>query len=309
MMALLKTSTKFFSQAFILFGLLSLSNCIPSGRVEVFDLGADEGLVAGKLTVLYNGKDVSREAIMLFNEIWVGKFSYRGQTDGYIITKLPLGQNHIARIAYLQNFLNLDITNTGFYLSERSKMTYIGDIIIDWKGPRGKIPAGIMFGLLGAIIDEAIPDGTINLITKDNEAETVAYVNQALNLNMESNKSLVMTTLTHSLSDSLTPILSNQPLTVMEAPLSHDHIRIVHSAGNPVSGSFLAHNKNKLYFENQNILYVVHLEEIESMSDSSGEVSVADLDRIANKSINFNSYKDIITLSKGKVFNSKSRDD
>ena len=304
-----KTPKKQTSLIPILFSLLILSNCVSPGRVEVFDLSADEGLVVGRLSVLYNGKDVSRETTILFNEIWVGEFSYRGQGDGYIITKLPLGQNHIARIAYLQNFLNLDKTNTGFFVSERNKMTYIGDITIDWKGPKGKIPAGLMFGLVGALIDEAIPDGTINLITKDNEAETVAYVNQVLNLNMGSNKALVTTTLTHSLTDSLIPILSGQPLPQLESPAALDHVRIVHSTGDPISGSFLARKKDKLYFENQKILYVVYLDVIESMSDANGELRVDDLDGRPKKSINFNGYRDIITLSKGKVFKSKSRDD
>lgn len=291
----------------IILSLLLLSSCVSTGRVEVFDLAPDEGLVVGKLTVLYNGKDVSRETTILFNEIMWGEFSYRGQDDGYIVTKLPQGENHIARIAYLQNFLNLDITNTSFMVSERTKMTYIGDIIIDWQGPKGKVPMGLMFGVVGALIDEAIPDGMINFITEDNEAETVAYINQAMSLNMESTKSLIQTTLTHSVSDSLTPILSSQPLPRNLVELANDHIQIINTAGNTVSGRFLAHKKKKLYFENQKILYVVYQDVIESMNDASGPITIEDLDLRKKQSINFNSYSDIITLSKDTVFKSKSR--
>ncbi|NQT61506.1 MAG: hypothetical protein HQ556_00985 [Candidatus Marinimicrobia bacterium] len=291
----------------ILISLLLVSNCVSTGRVEVFDLAADEGLVVGKLTVLYNGKDVSRESTILFNEIMWGEYPFRGQDDGYIITKLPQGANHIARLAYLQNFLNLDKSNTSFMVGERSKMTYIGDIIIDWQGPKGKIPMGLLFGVAGALIDEAIPDGTINFITEDNEAETVTYVNQIMSLNMESTKSLIQTTVTHSLSDSLTPILSSQPIPNNNALLAADYIQIVNSAGNAVSGRFLAHKKKKLYFENQKILYVVYQDVIENMSDASGPVTIQDLDQRKKQSINFNGYSDIITLSKDTVFKSKSR--
>ena len=296
-----------FRQGFVILSLLLLSNCVSSGRVEVFDLAADEGLVVGKLTVLYNGKDVSRETIILFNEIMFGEYPYRGQYDGYIITKLPQGLNHVSRISYMQNFINLDKTNTGFVVGERSKMTYIGDITIDWQGPKGKVPIGLMFGVLGALLDEAIPDGTINFITEDNEAETVAYINQAMSLNMGSTKSLIQTTLTHSLSDSLTPILSGQPLPKISVPLAVDHIQIINSAGNTVSGKFLAHKKKKLYFENQKILYVVYVDVIKSMHDANGPVTVEDLDQRKKQSVNFNGYSDIITLSKDTVFKSKSR--
>lgn len=54
-------------------------------------------------------------------------------------------------------------------------------------------------------------------------------------------------------------------------------------------------------------MYVVYLDVIESMHDASGPITIEDLDLRKKQSINFNSYSDIITLSKDTVFKSKSR--
>ena len=152
-------------------------------------------------------------AKLLFNERAWGTYAYQVPADGWIITKLPVGRNHLARVGFSKfmrgNFFH-DFTpaQTGFVLPAGQRVYYVGDVVIDWSS-RGFKPS-MMFGLAGAIVDQMSSDGTLRLTVNDNRAAAVQELARRYRVHQ-----------------SVTPALLARPTTVPAA----------HSQPAPVPGS------------------------------------------------------------------------
>ncbi|MEW6609454.1 MAG: hypothetical protein AB1414_18755 [bacterium] len=143
--------------------------CAPTRKLVTLNVDPNEAIVIGRLSVSYNGEDVTQKVTLFFNEIMWGKYSYKTDETGYIFTYLPLGKNHFARIAYKDFIYNFPKDYATFDLTTNSAVNYIGDLKVEWNGPKFKMPN--MFGMLGALADEAVNDGKIEITVLNKSKE------------------------------------------------------------------------------------------------------------------------------------------
>jgi hypothetical protein len=136
-------------------------------------VASNEAAVIGRVRIVFNGDDVTDGSLLLFNERKWGTYTYKVPSDGWIITKLPLGSASIARISFakfMQGNFFYDFTpeQTGFNLGSSQNVYYMGDLVVDWTG-RGFKPS-MLFGPAGAIVDQMSSDGTPKMAVNDNRA-------------------------------------------------------------------------------------------------------------------------------------------
>jgi hypothetical protein len=126
----------------------------PVGQLKSLELKPGEVIAIGRLEVLENGRDVTREATLLFNEGMWGTYPYRADESGFIYMKLRRGKNHLARISIPSGFAKFPDGYLATELSDSAKIHYIGDLRIELYGDVLVAP-NYMLGALGALADEA----------------------------------------------------------------------------------------------------------------------------------------------------------
>lgn len=161
---------------FIIAVSLILGGCAtrPYGQLKSLKTGPDEVIVIGKLKVQENGKDVTKETSLLFNEIMWGTYAYRADTSGYLYTKFRRGENHLARIGLGERFSNIPDDFATVMLTDATKVHYIGDITIDITG-KLHIMAGMMFGMVGAIADAASSGSRVPITVANDPQPSIDY--------------------------------------------------------------------------------------------------------------------------------------
>ena len=171
--------------------ILSILTMSCSSNKPITDLSPkpNEGIITGNIKVFYNGKDVTEKTIILFNEKMWGKYSYSPDSSGIILTRLPLGECYIARLAYKNFFYNLPKEHSKFKINDNSEIYYIGDVFINWTGPKNK--ASAMFGLVGALADELVQDGSLNLYVENNLSKTIETINKRIHSKVDLKESLI----------------------------------------------------------------------------------------------------------------------
>lgn len=162
--------------------LLVLSGCGAARRLDKsLDVSPNEAAIVGHIKIVYNGEDVTEGSAVLFNEFTWGTYGYQVPKDGWILMRLPLGTNHIARLGFakfLKGQFHYDFQpgQTWFRVSEGGKTYYIGHINVEWAGTGFKTSQ--MFGLVGALVDQASSDGTLKLGVEDKGGEAKQLLKQ-----------------------------------------------------------------------------------------------------------------------------------
>jgi hypothetical protein len=152
-------------------GALSLAACATTYKdFKTANVKPGEGVVVGKINVMYNGKNHNKDCGVCFNSI-NGPCQMLTE-EGYVIQNLPAGEASVRRLACkdvsLQHF-NIDGAN----FKQAPGVTYIGQIEIDWTN-KGGFKATDLFGLVGALIAESKNDGTVKIsVAKGEPDETV----------------------------------------------------------------------------------------------------------------------------------------
>jgi hypothetical protein len=158
-----------------------------SKRADLGKVFSDEGVVLGKINVIYNG--ANRGAIegndtgcsfTFKREDFSPTYDFPLDKDGYFFVTLPKGNYVFHGIACVDKSVQyyypqgIKFTNAG-----GQEKTYIGDITFDWK-TRGGLKVSAAFGIIGAIADAASSDGTATVKVEDRQAEALkafdAYV-------------------------------------------------------------------------------------------------------------------------------------
>ncbi|MCK4654270.1 MAG: hypothetical protein KAU01_07485 [Candidatus Cloacimonetes bacterium] len=167
----------------IFLSVLILTACVANKQLTTLQREPNESIIVGKIKVLYNGNDVTDKSYLCFNERATGKYDYKPDSTGYIITKLPVGDGFLSRITYTNIIYNLPKDMALFHVSDSNKIHYIGDLTVNWVGPKSKISG--MFGLVGAIIDELNNDGDLEVYAINNQNETMKYFYNKFQTDME----------------------------------------------------------------------------------------------------------------------------
>ena len=259
--------------------LILLNSCASRKPLEQIQPKKNSAIVAGKLFVFYNGKDVTPHTDILFNEILWGKYSYRTDSSHILLTELPLGEGHISRLKYKNFIINVPKEKSWFLLQDNTRINYLGHITIDWKGSESKFPN--MFGLVGAIADEAKPDGILDIYVESKINEIQGYVESKFGSEHQ--------------------ILSNQiealPLdstAIQNLKKSADELSIYSDFklkdGTLLQGRLICKKNEKLYVRKKRTMFIFGIEKLESIQENGQVVTEQALNQVEEKDIDLFNY-------------------
>ena len=249
---------------FIIFIIMAFLLLQCASRKELTELTSknDEAIIAGKILVYYNGIDVTDQTSILFNEIMWGKYSYKANTDHILLTKLPLGDCHISRLAYKSFRRNIPKENTLITLKDAGHIYYIGDITIDWRGAKSKIPN--MFGLVGAIADEMNPDGEIKIYVESKIDTIQKYISEKFGQNIKVFPNIINAEI---LSDSIKVNLTSTRI------INHNYYEFNLKDGTKVGGKLFKKTDDELYVKDKRIVYIIKKEKLLSIKKDGKDVT------------------------------------
>lgn len=273
-----------FQTVLIIVILVLTTACTVNKQLTTLVLEENEALVGGRMIVQYNGEDVTPSSTILFNEITIGTYSYKPDSLGYIITKLPLGDCSLRRIAYKNFFYNIPKDQPNFaFECKKNEINYIGDLTVSWQGSELKISG--MFGLVGAIIDEANNDGDLEVYVENNEEQFMDYFRNKYNSELVCNN--IVLDLVHP--DS---IPKHKPFS--DPSNNPGNFTFTLTKDRNCSGTLRMIKKQKIFVKQQRKLYIFKKKELLSITDFEGnDVTEEVLKQTEFKRINFNKYETI----------------
>jgi len=131
---------------------------------------ADEGVAIGRVHVVYNGRPFTKDCSICFNSV-----NGPCQTltpEGLVCQNLKKGTVSLRRVLCRDGAnQHHAIKDATFELTE--PVVYFGDVEIKWTNRGGYKPSAI-FGLVGALADQATDDGDITISVDDDGAAAVA---------------------------------------------------------------------------------------------------------------------------------------
>ena len=259
-----------------------ISGCITTNKqLTTLDLEPGESIVWGRIKVLYNDKEITAKTTLCFNEKMTGKYNYKPDSTGNIITKLPVGNCFISRVAYTNFFYNLPTEMTQFFINDQSKVNYIGDLTINWIGKKSKISG--MFGLVGAIVDELNNDGELEVYVVDNLDEFIQYFNSRYNSDLEFNN--IVLDLPHP--DSL-----SQHTIFVNPSANPNYLNFNMTKDRTCYGLLRFIKKNEVFVEDGKKLFIIRKKDLISITDKEGNnITEEILNQTDFKRINYNSYE------------------
>jgi hypothetical protein len=141
-----------------------------STEFRLSDVDAGEAAIAGRLHVSYNGELSTRDCSACFNG---SEDCVLANEGGFVFHKLPVGRNAFVEVRCVRSASSY---HHGFkpryFNAPRGRVTYIGDFFVEWQ-TEGGYKTSMLFGALGAAIDEAGDDGRARLWVRDNRKEVL----------------------------------------------------------------------------------------------------------------------------------------
>lgn len=266
--------------ALILIPLCSIMiQCSTNKPLKKIELKTESAIVAGEIHVFYNGEDVTDETAILFNEIMWGKYAYETDTSHLLLTELPLGNGHIARLKYKNFIINLPENKSSFTLTDNSKINYVGNIIIDWKGANSKPPN--VFGLLGSLADEANPDGVIEIYVESQIDKIKNNINKKFGPNYE----VISNEIKAAPFDSTAKI----NLSKSYDP-KHAYSKVILTDSSEIDGKVVSKKEDKLYITKGRIVYEVKISKISKILKDGVDVTESTIESTEDNYIDFFNY-------------------
>ena len=131
---------------------LVIFSCALSDKPISVPLKLNEALVGGKVKILFNGEDVSKNASIQFSNTFGGTYKFFPDSIGIMISKINVGKGYLNKIIYADISEKIKRENAKFVISEPNQIYYLGDITINLKGARlymDELIAEIIGGALG----------------------------------------------------------------------------------------------------------------------------------------------------------------
>ena len=148
---------------------------------------AGECVVTYKAKVIYKGADVTDKTVLFFNG---EQFGIVNKSDQVKLISLPCKDNYISAVNYRIGGIKaliehqFDRTETEFTAVE-GKVTYLGDLTINWKWHDESVGAGeIIGGIFALMINRK---GSVELEVIDNSKESQEYLEKRFNSAIELN--------------------------------------------------------------------------------------------------------------------------
>lgn len=130
----------------LLLASISVLVSCSSGKLSKTDaVSESETVIIGEFRILNNGKDITKNSRVYFDENEKGVLSYKLDESGQIIMKLPKGNHFVKYIYTPYGSINLPVGYANIVVPESSTAYYIGKIEIDGEGKLKKKSRGIIY--------------------------------------------------------------------------------------------------------------------------------------------------------------------
>jgi hypothetical protein len=147
--------------------LVGTAGCVvKSTHFRMSTIAPDEAAIAGRLTVLYNGRILTEQCFATFGGSQLGLSS-----DGIVLFRVKTGWTSLERLACKDGALqHIRIRGAHFYARGNGEVTDFGDVMITWDAAGG-FKATWLFGAAGGLIDSVIDDGVVSIDVRPPAAE------------------------------------------------------------------------------------------------------------------------------------------
>jgi hypothetical protein len=137
-----------------------------SADFKMSSLAADDAAIAGRLTVMYNGRIFTDNCRAQF-----GDSSIKLATGGIVLFKVRKGWTSLKRLdCHDTSNQHIQIKGAHFFARGDGTVSDFGDVAITWAAAGG-FKASSLFGMIGAMVDEASDDGVASVEVQPPVAE------------------------------------------------------------------------------------------------------------------------------------------
>lgn len=252
-----------------------------------------KALVTGAVQVYFNGKCVTNQASILFNENALENTPYQLDYEGRFTCQLPVGSNYISKIYYQNVCLKIPTGMANFVVKADNKINYLGDLSVDWQHDNFQgaliVMATALTGLVGGLVMLELTEAY-----SQEEYQQLLYVEN----NLEEAKNYLISEYNTNLD--LLDLTFNFP----EPGTYFDPIEPVDHSLNPNFLTFSTHNKkicygnlrylkkNKIYVQCENIIYVIPKKNLNSITNYTGaNISLQSISQKKFEPLNYDSYE------------------
>jgi len=113
----------------ILLVAVVLASCSSNKINKDTEIMSSEAVVLASIRIMNNGKDITKNSKLFFDENKNGALTYRLPENGEMITKLPIGNHYLKTIYTPYGSVNLPDGYASFRV-DGNKINYIGNIEI-----------------------------------------------------------------------------------------------------------------------------------------------------------------------------------
>ncbi len=168
---------------------------------------------------------------------------------------------------------------SAFTLEDPTKINYLGNIYIDWKGNDYKAPN--MFGLVGALADEANPDGVAEIYVESKIGNIQAYITQKFGPGYQ----VIPNEIQAANLDST--VLANFSKPYIPKIRYFD---ILLTDGEKISGKVISKKDDELYVKKGKVIYLIKLYRISKILDNGIDVTESTLRNTEEKYVDLFKY-------------------
>jgi len=148
----------------------AFAGCVTtSASFRMSSVGTGDAAIAGRLTILYNGR--------LFNEHCQATFGDRSielSQDGIVLLRVAKGWTALQELRCRDvSGQHIRIRGARFVARGDGMVTDFGDVAITWAAAGG-FKTSHLFGLVGALVDDASDDGVATVVVQGPAAEVRA---------------------------------------------------------------------------------------------------------------------------------------
>ncbi|RYZ73552.1 MAG: hypothetical protein EOP09_01730, partial [Proteobacteria bacterium] len=167
--------------------LLATLGCASTLRdYSESDIKSEDGVVFGRVTVDYNGEDLTKQCAVCFKT--TDGPCYKLAEHGYVLMKLDVGNQPFTRLACLDSEEKQITFQNKSVQSVAGKRSYIGNIHFQWTNDHTGIQMGNVWNSIAGLKKEKQTDGSLTYEVKD-ELESTLH---ALSKKMPPSEQLVV---------------------------------------------------------------------------------------------------------------------
>lgn len=160
---------------------LFLTGCATTKLTRLDDLSPTEGIAVVKFHILYNDKDVTKGCGVVFDPLpsfGTPKNQFGLDDSGYVMTKLPVGQNSIRLIVHRSGLMQHRFAagELSCQISGGGTINYLGDVTFNWNGMG--TGSGFALAAVSPILNSLGTGGAVKVSVESNPAAAQAAFRQ-----------------------------------------------------------------------------------------------------------------------------------